>query len=92
MTDVLGWGSSIVLLATIAAQISKQWGERTSRGVSPWLYVGQAVASLGFCVYSALLGNWVFIVTNVLLALAAFVGLAITVLPKRALGQQEQRQ
>jgi len=80
MHEIIGWGSSLVLLATIITQISKQWRERSGRGVSRWLYVGQAAASLGFCIYSVLVENWVFIVTNALLTLAALVGLAITLL------------
>ena len=29
-----------------------------------WLFIGQITASVGFVVYSWLLGNWVFVVTN----------------------------
>lgn len=78
MTELIGWTSSCILLCTIAAQISKQWRERSSRGVSKWLYLGQALASLGFAVYSALVHNRVFILTNAVLTLAAMIGLSIT--------------
>jgi MtN3 and saliva related transmembrane protein len=78
MPDLLGWLSSVILVATIAAQIHKQWQDETSRGVSPWLFVGESVASLGFTIYSVLVDNWVFVVTNVILLCAALLGLYIT--------------
>jgi len=78
MTDALGWASSIVLLATIVQQIVKQWQEGSARGVSKWLFVGQTSASLGFTVYSALLRNWVFTVTNALLLVSAIAGMVLT--------------
>lgn len=77
MTDLLGWASSAILLATLARQVLKQWREGTSEGVSRWLFVGQTTASLGFTVYSLLLRNWVFVVTNALLLLNALAGLVI---------------
>ena len=78
MTEVVGWVSSLVLLATIAAQIAKQWSERSGKGVSVWLFIGQAGASLGFTVYSVLVSNWVFTVTNGLMFLSAIVGWQLT--------------
>ena len=78
MTEALGWASSLVLLATIIEQVRKQWQQRSARGVSKWLFVGQAIASLGFTVYSALLQNWVFTVTNLLLLASAVLGTVIT--------------
>lgn len=84
MTDVLGWTSSLVLLATISAQIHKQWSERTVEGVSVWLFIGQCVASTGFTAYSILVRNWVFTVTNGLLALSAMLGLWLTLRFKRS--------
>jgi hypothetical protein len=74
----LGWLSSLTLVATIAAQIHKQWHDETSRGVSPWLFVGQGVASLGFTIYSVFVDNWVFVVTNGMMSCAAVLGLFIT--------------
>ena len=68
----------IALLATIVAQIAKQWSERSGEGVSVWLFIGQAGASLGFTVYSVLVKNWVFTVTNTLMFLSAVVGWQIT--------------
>ncbi len=78
MQDVLGWVSSIVLLATIIGQIVKQWNERSGKGVSTWLFIGQTAASVGFTAYSALLHNWVFTITNALLLVSAIVGWIIT--------------
>ena len=42
-----------------------------------WLFVGQTAASVGFAIYSWMLQNWVFVVTNTLMLVNAFVGLAI---------------
>jgi len=78
MRELLGWLSSLVLLITILAQIRKQWRERTGSGVSSFLFIGQTAASLGFTVYSALVGNWVFTVTNGLMLLSAITGWYIT--------------
>ncbi|HEX2874517.1 MAG TPA: hypothetical protein VHP33_24860 [Polyangiaceae bacterium] len=78
MTEVVGWVSSLVLLATIAAQIGKQWNERSGEGVSVWLFIGQAGASLGFTVYSVMVKNWIFTVTNSLMFLSAIVGWQMT--------------
>lgn len=77
MTDVLGWLSSAILLLTIGRQVWKQWRTGLGEGVSIWLYIGQLAASAGFTLYSVLLGNWVFIVTNALLMMSALVGLYI---------------
>ena len=84
MRDLLGWASSLILLCTILQQIHKQWSERSGEGVSSFLFVGQASASLGFTIYSALLHNWVFTVTNALMLLSALTGLSITLHFKRS--------
>ena len=73
-TDLIGWGSSLVLLVTLGQQVRKQWLSGVSEGVSKWLFVGQLLASLGFSTYSFLLENWVFLVTNLLLVLNALLG------------------
>lgn len=90
MQDVLGWVSSLVLLATIVHQIAKQWQERSGEGVSTFLFVGQAAASLGFTVYSALLHNWVFTVTNALMLVSAITGFIITAHFKRRSAPKNQ--
>jgi uncharacterized protein with PQ loop repeat len=81
--DLVGWLSSLVLLATISAQIGKQWSERSGKGVSTWLFIGQTAASAGFTAYSALVKNWVFTVTNALMFASAIVGWLLTVHFKR---------
>ena len=83
MTEAIGWLSSFILLLTIGKQIYKQWQAGVSEGVSKWLFIGQTAASLGFSVYSWLLQNWVFVVTNVLMLLSALVGFGITLHQRR---------
>ena len=78
MVDAIGWLSSLILLATVVSQVRKQWLERSGQSVSPWLFVGQTAASLGFTVYSVLVHNWVFTVTNGLLLLSGVAGCVIT--------------
>ena len=77
MTEIIGWASSIILLATLVKQVYKQWKEGTSEGVSKWLFVGQLAASTGFTVYSYLVGNWVFTATNSLLTINNILGIFI---------------
>jgi uncharacterized protein with PQ loop repeat len=74
-TEVIGWASSIVLLMTLVKQVYKQWKEGTADGVSKWLFLGQLFASIGFTVYSYLVGNWVFTVTNGLLTVNNVIGI-----------------
>ena len=83
MIEILGWASSLILVATIAKQVYKQWHDHTSAGVSTWLFVGQLAASVGFTIYSVLLRNWVFAVTNGTMILNGLLGYAITVRHKR---------
>ena len=77
MVEAVGWVSSGILVLTIAKQVYKQWQEGSSEGVSKWLFVGQMAASLGFTVYSWLVDNWVFVVTNAVMLLNGLVGLLI---------------
>jgi len=84
MTEVIGWLSSFILVLTIGKQVHKQWKSGTSEGVSKWLFVGQLTASTGFTVYSILVRNWVFVVTNALLLLSAIVGGVIVLKHRRA--------
>jgi len=79
MTEVIGWVSSVILVLTIAKQVYKQWHDGTSEGVSTWLFVGQLAASVGFTIYSLLVHNWVFSVTNGLMVINGLLGYAITV-------------
>ena len=83
MVEAVGWTSSAILVFTIARQVFKQWQSGTSEGVSMWLFVGQLAASSGFLVYSVLVKNWVFVVTNALMVLNALVGYGITIVHRR---------
>lgn len=78
MTEVIGWFSSLVLLATLVKQVHKQWRAGTVEGVSRYLFVGQLTASIGFTAYSWLVKNWVFVVTNGLLVLNALLGWGVS--------------
>lgn len=82
-TEVIGWVSSTLLLLTLSKQAYKQWQEKSSEGVSKWLFIGQIAASAGFTIYSWMVRNWVFVVTNCLMLLNAFVGLGIVFYHRR---------
>ncbi len=81
--EIVGWASYVILVLTIATQIGKQWRDGTSKGVSTWLFVGQLAASVGFTIYSLLVRNWVFAVTNGIMILNGLIGYGITVRHKR---------
>lgn len=83
MPNLLGWLSSGVLLATLVQQVVVQWKCRKSTGVSVWLFVGQFVSSAGFALYSYLLGNWVFLCTNLALLANAGLGQWVTLRNRR---------
>ncbi|MDB5359554.1 MAG: small rane protein [Rhodospirillales bacterium] len=77
MTEAIGWFAAIALLITVGRQVYTQWRDKTCAGVSSWLFVGQITASVGFVVYSWLLGNWVFVVTNGAMLVVAVLGQVI---------------
>ena len=77
MTELLGWASSLILLATLIKQVYKQWQEGETDGISKWLFIGQLAASVGFTIYSFLTGNWVFVFTNAALTVNNIVGVLI---------------
>ncbi len=83
MTEAVGWVSSLILVLTIAKQVYKQWQEGSSEGVSKWLFVGQMAASLGFTIYSWLVSNWVFVVTNAVMLVNGLLGLLIVLHHRR---------
>ena len=74
MIDLIGWFAATVLLLTIGRQVYTQWRDGVSAGLSRWLFIGQSAASLSFILYSWLLGNWVFVVTNALMLVTAVLG------------------
>lgn len=84
MTEFLGWGSSLILLATLIRQVYTQWRSRATAGVSKWLFVGQCAASLGYIVYSFLLHNWVYVSSNIAILATAVVGECLLLRNRRA--------
>jgi uncharacterized protein with PQ loop repeat len=76
-SEAIGWFSSFILVLTIGKQVYKQWKSGSSQGVSKWLFVGQITASVGFTIYSVMVDNWVFVVTNALLLVSALLGILI---------------
>jgi uncharacterized protein with PQ loop repeat len=90
MTEIIGWLSSAILLATLVKQVYKQWQEGTAEGVSKWLFIGQVASSVGFTVYSYLVGNWVFTVTNGLLLVNNILGVLVYFYFKRNPRKQPQ--
>lgn len=72
--DYLGWTASGVLLLTLGRQVWVQWKEQRTEGLSSGLFVGQMTASAGFVVYSVLVENAVFILTNAALLATAVTG------------------
>ncbi len=77
MIEIIGWASSLILLLTLIKQVHKQWREGNSEGISKWLFIGQLLASVGFTVYSYLVGSWVFMVTNGLLTVNNIIGICL---------------
>jgi MtN3 and saliva related transmembrane protein len=84
-TELIGWVAGGILLATLGKQVYTQWQTRTSQGVSKWLFIGQSSASIGFVIYSWLLENWVFLVTNALILLTALLGQGLYLWNKRTI-------
>ena len=72
--DTIGWAASCILILTLGRQIYTQAKDKTARGVSHWLFLGQIASSIGFIAYSWLVQNWVFIVTNSIILATAVVG------------------
>lgn len=83
LAQLIGWTSSLVLVATIGRQVWKQWREGATEGISKWLFIGQTVASIGFTTYSLLVHSWVFVVTNGLMLLSGVLGFAILMTNRR---------
>jgi len=90
-TEIIGWASTAVLLATIGRQVYSQWKSKATAGVSRWLFVGQISASIGFTTYSFLLHNWVFLFSNVAMMVTAIVGELIYISNRRREANQSGR-
>lgn len=76
--DIVGWVASALLLATLIRQVWTQARDKEAKGVSKWLFVGQIAASILFVIYSLLVGNWVFVVSNICILITAIVGQVLT--------------
>ena len=76
-SEWIGWAAVAVLFTTMAGQAWKEWRDRVKHGISRWFFVGQVTTSVLFVVYSAMVGNRIFIVGNALVLLAALAGGAI---------------
>ena len=83
MTELIGWFAAAVLLATIGRQVYTQWRDGSTKGLSRWLFIGQITASIAFVVYSWLLSNWVFVVTNALMLVTAVAGECVLLANRR---------
>lgn len=73
----IGWAAVAALFFTMSSQAWKQWRDRVKHGISKIFFIGQVTASTLFLVYSAMLGDTVFVVGNTLVLLAAISGGAI---------------
>ncbi|MGA9768804.1 MAG: hypothetical protein WBV94_07185 [Blastocatellia bacterium] len=71
----LGWAAAVILLVTLFSQVKKNWEEKKLKDVNPFLYYGEAIASLLFAIYSLTINSWVFAVTNTLGLLSALIGI-----------------
>lgn len=83
LVEIIGWTAAIILLVTLGRQVYTEWRDRSTRGLSRWLFVGQLTASSAFIVYSWLKSDWIFVVTNFLILLTAGIGQVIYLRNKR---------
>ena len=81
--DWIGWASTAVLIATVGRQAFTQWKETSTAGVSRWLYIGQLATSAGYVVYSLMLDNIVFVISNLFLLVIAIVGQVLFIRNRR---------
>jgi MtN3 and saliva related transmembrane protein len=86
-TRALGIVSALLLVGTLCWQLRAQWKKGSSEGVSRFLFFGQLGASTGFAIYSARIGDGVFVATNIAAGLAAIVGVVLTLLLRRRAGR-----
>lgn len=87
--DLVGWLASAVLLLTLGRQVWVQWREQSTAGVSSWLFIGQCAASSGFLLYSWLVDNRVFMVTNAMLLATGIAGQLIYRRNRRCASRRE---
>ena len=63
---------------TIGREVYSQWRDRSSQGISRWLFIGKIIASIGFLILHWLLRNWVFVASNMLMPFEQWIYLDIT--------------
>ena len=63
-----------MLLTTIGRQVYTQWRDGRSKAYRVGLFIGQITGSVALIVYSWMSGNWVFVVTTVLMLVTAAPG------------------
>ena len=80
---MIGISATALLLATLIAQVVKQWQDRNTKGVSRWFFVGQVGASGLFVIYSALLGSALFTIANTLILISAVAGEMVMLISRR---------
>jgi MtN3 and saliva related transmembrane protein len=81
--NIIGLIATAILISTLVAQTVKQWHERTTRGVARWFFLGQVSASVGFVIYSLMVGSMLFAVTNCLILLSAVAGYVVLRMNRR---------
>lgn len=70
----VGWAAVAILFLTMSGQAWKEWRDRVKHGISRWFFIGQVTTSVLFIVYSAMVGNRIFVVGNALVLIAAIAG------------------
>ena len=74
LEKVIGWAAVALLFMTMAGQAWKQWKDNVKRGIGKLFFVGQIAASTLFLLYSAMIGDRVFVVGNAMVLAAAIAG------------------
>lgn len=72
--QIIGWSAVAALFLTMAGQAWKQWRDKVTTGIGKLFFVGQVAASSLFLVYSAMMGDRVFVVGNAMVLAAAVAG------------------
>ena len=72
--QIIGWAAVAALFFTMAGQAWKQWRDKVTKGIGKYFFLGQVTASSLFLVYSAMLGDQVFVVGNAMVLAAAIAG------------------
>lgn len=72
--QIIGWAAVSALFLTMSGQAWKQWRDRVKTGIGKFFFVGQIASSVLFLVYSAMVGDRVFVVGNALVLAAAITG------------------